>query len=274
MILALLWLMGSAELENGLKLHYQDEGTGEVIVLIGGLGSRLQIWEAVAQPLKNHYRVIRPDNRGIGKSGDLQGVYTTSTMAEDIAGLMRYLKVDRYHVVGISLGSFAAQALALQEPKAVASLTLIASSPGGSVHIPPDAEVMGFFQKMLTLPAETRARTGLKLALHPQFIANNPKAFEAFVQDSVQNPTPPAVSMRQAMAGLGFDHSEKAQAINQPTLLIHGENDRVVPPENGKNLAKLIPNSHLKMVASSGHLSIIDQPQTVVTFMLEFLGSL
>ena len=73
------------------------------------------------------------------------------------------------------------------------------------------------------------------------------------------------------MAGLMFDHSEKARKIAVPTLILHGENDRVVPPQNGQILHGLIPNSRWHRIGKSGHISIIDQPEATAYLMLNFL---
>ena len=160
--LLLLWL-GTAELTltNGLRMHYDDSGTGEAIVLISGLASRLQSWDAVTPMLAKHLRVIRPDNRGVGGSGDLDNGYGIEIMAKDVALLMEGLGIEHYHVAGISLGSFAAQSLALQYPDRVGRLILIASSAGGGAHVPPGPETLTFFQTFFNLPSEKKSRAGI-----------------------------------------------------------------------------------------------------------------
>ena len=275
MVLFFWLLMSYADvtLANGLRLHYEDEGKGEPLVLIGGLGSRLQAWDEVAPMLAKRFRVIRPDNRGIGGSGDLEGPYSVETMAQDVAGLMEALGLARYHVAGISLGSFAAQSLALQYPERVMRLVLIGSSPGGQAHVPPGPETLAFFQTMMTLPVEERARKGLALALHPDFVEAHPQSFEALVAASVNSQTPQAVIFRQAMAGMAFDHSLKAGEIAVPTLILHGDGDRVVPPANGENLHRLIPKSTWMLLEKAGHLCIVDQAAVVANAITGFLSA-
>jgi len=165
MLLALILWLGTAEvtLPNGLTTHYADSGKGEAIVLISGLASRLQSWDAVVPLLEPHFRVIRPDNRGVGDSGDLEGAYSVDTMAEDVALLMAALEIEHYNVAGLSLGSFAVQALALQHPDRVKHLILIGSSPGGTAHVPPEAEVLALFQTLFTVPAQDRPKQGQAL---------------------------------------------------------------------------------------------------------------
>jgi len=267
----LMVMAGDITLPSGLSMHYADEGKGQVVVLIGGLGSRLEVWDAVAQDLSTSFRVIRPDNRGIGGSGDLAGAYSVDVMADDVAQFMEALKIDRYHVVGISLGSFAAQSLALNHPDRVMRLALLASSPGGAVHVAPDAEVMGFFQTMMALQPEEKARQGLRLALHPDFVAEHPGRFEVMIADSVAHPVPAAVTFRQAMAGVSFDHSMKAGGITVPTLILHGKQDRVVPFANAEKLHALIADSSLVALPNAGHLCIVDQSQRVASELVRFL---
>jgi len=273
MLLALILWLGTAEvtLPNGLTTHYADSGKGEAIVLISGLASRLQSWDAVVPLLEPHFRVIRPDNRGVGDSGDLEGAYSVDTMAEDVALLMAALEIEHYNVAGLSLGSFAGQALALQHPDRVKHLILIGSSPGGTAHVPPDAEVLAFFQTFFTVPAQDRAKQGLTLSLHPDFIEKNPEIFQALVDSASASTIPAPVLMRQGMAGMSFNHAEAARQIAVPTLILHGDSDRIILPANGEKLHELIPGSQLYLIPDSGHISIIDQPQATATQIIQFI---
>lgn len=270
MLCLLMLFMAEITLDSGLQLHYQDEGRGAPVLLITGMGVRLNTWDAVAAGLDDHFRVIRLDNRGMGGSGDLAGPYTVATMAEDAADLMAALDIENYHLVGISLGSFAAQSLALQFPERVRSLTLIGSSLGGAVHVAPDAEVLAYFQSMLTLTAEQRAQQGLALSLHPKWMAEHADQLAEMQAAAAAYTPPPAVVMRQIMAAMAFDHSEKATEITVPTLVIHGAQDRVVPTANGQLVAETIPKAQLEIIANSGHLTIIDASDQVVALLKQF----
>ncbi|MDJ0839486.1 MAG: alpha/beta fold hydrolase [Acidobacteriota bacterium] len=258
-------------LENGLRLHYVKEGSGPPVVMITGLGARLQSWEPTSRLLKKSFTVIRLDNRGMGGSGDLQGPYSVDVMAEDAAGLMAGLGFDQYHVVGLSLGSFAAQSLALQHPDRVKKLVLLGSSAGGPGHVAPGTEVMTFWQTMATMAPLERARKGLALALHPDWVAANPEAFQKWAAFNAEGVAAPGAVQRQAFAGMAFNHSEKAAKIAVPTLILHGDRDLVVPTENGQKLHGLIPGSKLIILPDSGHMNVIDKPVETAAAITEFL---
>jgi 3-oxoadipate enol-lactonase len=100
---------------NGVDLNYRLEGDGaEAIVLINGLADDLETWaEQVPDFLAAGYRVLRFDNRGIGKSGRPKGPYTTAQMASDAKALVDHLGIRDFHLVGVSMGGMIAQEYAL-----------------------------------------------------------------------------------------------------------------------------------------------------------------
>jgi 3-oxoadipate enol-lactonase len=109
------------------RLRYLDEGVGLCVILIHGLAGDHSAWLAQVEALRNHYRVIAFDNRGAGKSTQLDEPVTTEDLAADTLSLMEYLKIERAHVVGRSMGGAVAQHMALQAPDRVLSLALCAS---------------------------------------------------------------------------------------------------------------------------------------------------
>ncbi|CAM2069827.1 Alpha/beta fold hydrolase [Sulfidibacter corallicola] len=252
-------------------LYAEASGSGEPLLLIGGLGNRLEVWHDIRPHLAKRFRVVVFDHRGLGRSPDREGPVTVATMAEDAAEVMARQGFERYHVAGISLGSFAAQALALAHPDRVRNLVLISSSMGGPTHVPPDAEVLQFFQTSATMPREEAVRKGLALALHPSFAEAAPERLAALVSRESSYTPPPAVIQRQVMAGLMFNHIDRVAQIAQPTLVIHGDGDRVVPPINGEKLAKALPKGRWLVLERGGHLCIIDQAEPLANAMITFL---
>ena len=111
---------------NGVKFNYKLEGEGaETIVLINGLADDLETWmEQMPDFLAAGYRVLRFDNRGIGKSGRPRGPYTTAQMAADAKALVDHLKIKSFHLVGVSMGGMIAQEYALAHGRDLRSLTL------------------------------------------------------------------------------------------------------------------------------------------------------
>ena len=89
---------------NGIKFCYEILGEGDPLILVHGFGSKKESWIAQFKPFSEHFKVIRFDNRGSGKSHRPKEIYTMEVFADDIAGLMDYLKIDKAHIIGWSLG--------------------------------------------------------------------------------------------------------------------------------------------------------------------------
>src|SRR5205809_7891619 len=109
---------------NGIRMFYEETGGGEPLILIMGFGGDHLAWAFQVRALAEHYRVVTFDNRGAGQSDAPEPPYTIRTMADDTAGLIAALGIERAHVVGVSMGGMIAQELALAYPGRVRSLHL------------------------------------------------------------------------------------------------------------------------------------------------------
>ena len=89
---------------NGVNINYKVEGKGKPLILIQGFSGRGSEWKYQTSALKKQLQVITFDNRGVGKSDKPQGPYTSKMMAEDVIGLMDYLKIKKAHIVGMPMG--------------------------------------------------------------------------------------------------------------------------------------------------------------------------
>src|SRR2546426_8302296 len=108
-----------------LELFNTADGAGEPVLLVMGLGGELHAWDLVRRELVRRYRLVLVDNRDAGASDEAHGPYGTGDMAADTLGLIDHLGIERFHVVGASMGGAIAQHLALLAPTRVATLTLI-----------------------------------------------------------------------------------------------------------------------------------------------------
>src|SRR5262249_60651597 len=107
---------------NGIRMFYEETGGGEPLILIMGFGGDHLAWAFQVRALAEHYRVVTFDNRGAGQSDAPEPAYTIRTMADDTAGLMAGLGIERPHVVGVSMGGVDVQEEAPAVPAARASL--------------------------------------------------------------------------------------------------------------------------------------------------------
>lgn len=114
---------------SGRRLHYLDQGEGEPLLLLHGLGSCALDWQPQLEHLKRNYRVIAPDLRGHGENEPVREPFGMSDMAEDSAALLQELNISRCTVLGFSLGGMVAFELALHLPKVVQALIIVNSGP-------------------------------------------------------------------------------------------------------------------------------------------------
>ena len=120
---------------DSIELYYEEHGSGDPLLLIMGLAADSTAWMFQMPDFAKHYRTIVFDNRGVGRSSKPPGPYSIHQMADDAAGLLEQLEIERAHVVGVSMGGMIAQELALRHPERVRGLVLACTYPE------PDAEV-------------------------------------------------------------------------------------------------------------------------------------
>ncbi len=273
---------------NGITIEYEEQGSGEPLLLIMGLGGQLIDWPQgfVDQIADQGFRVIRFDNRDSGLSTEftgtppttgqlakamvlkklLQAEYLISDFADDSAGLLDALDIDSAHVVGVSMGGMIAQAMAIEHPDRVRSLTSIMSSTGSRRVGQPTAKLI---RKTARRPIPTR-ETAVEGALEtfrevcgPTF---DPEEFRAMAQASIDRSFRPAGTARQTAAIMASnDRTLGLERLRVPTLVIHGMLDRLVRPSGGIATAKAVPGSRLLMFNDMAH----DLPSTRWTEMAE-----
>ena len=122
-----------------INMYYEVHGKGEPLVMIRGLGGSLDVFHLMIPIYSPEYRMILFDNRGAGKTDAPDIPYTTSMMADDLAGLLTALHIDSAHIWGASMGGMIAQHLALRYPDKVKSLVLICTYCGGPYSTIPNS---------------------------------------------------------------------------------------------------------------------------------------
>ena len=244
------------------------------LLLIGGLGSQLLSWdEEFCEQLRDRgFYVIRYDNRDAGLStkmedagepdllaafgGDANPAYHLDDLAADAAGLLTALRIPAAHVVGVSMGGFIAQLVAINHPDRVLSLTSIMSGPGGDDAVAPLPEGADVLTRIPPPTREGRIEHGVwirKTLKGP----GDPfdEAMEARqVERAYDRSYYPVGTGRQLVAILAArSRIEKLSRIKVPTLVIHGTDDVLVPVENGRRVANAIPGARLLEFEHMGH---------------------
>ena len=226
--------------------------------------------EDLITPLSRYFQVITFDNRGTGKSDKPNAVYTIRMMADDAAGLLRYLGIQRANVFGVSMGGMIAQELALHHPKQVDRLVLGCTTCGG-----PQAGIapVAVLEKLLTppdTPREEAIRRQWPVMFSPRFVQDNPTFLDQMTARSLAYPTPLYSSVRQMMAIQSFNTYGRLGQIIAPTLVVTGEEDIIVPPANSHLLVNRIPGAILEMLPDVGHGFFWEQPQAIVELLSDF----
>jgi len=252
---------------SGITLHYLDEGRGDPIVFLHGMGSCGEDWVLQTREFAEEYRVIAPDLRGHGRSDKPPGPYSMALFAADVAALLDTLSIDRAHIVGLSLGGLVAQRLAINFPDRVRSLTLtntFARLISGnlielarllrrgliSLLLPLDRSAEYVAAGLFPLPHQVEIRR-----LTAQRIAGNDwTAYRATI-----------AAIRR------FDSRRDLSRIDSPTLVVTGDRDRTVPRARQRELARGIRGAQWEIVRNSGHATPIDQPDVYNELLAVFL---
>jgi 3-oxoadipate enol-lactonase len=258
---------------NGIRMHYEMVGNGDVVLLVAGLSMPGAMWAPQVKALAPHFRVITFDNRGVGET-DLppEPVYTMAQLADDAAALVRQLKITRVHVVGISMGGTIAQELALRHPQLVRSLVLV------STWAKADARFIQVIESWTSLasrvPIEERYRhVFFPWVFSPAFFERKDNVETAF-RGALAYPhqTKAEAIERQARGIVAWNGTRvpRLGAIKTPTLIVAGTDDILTPPEFARALAKLIRRARLTLVPG-GHSLILEQTETFNRALLRFL---
>ena len=258
--------MTSVSTENA-TIDYEVQGAGPSLVLINGMGfGRWGFFKQVPD-LSRRFATITFDAReGRDPDGVIEG------LASDVADLLAHLGVNRAHVLGTSLGGFVAQELALVRPDLVARLVLVSTGHGGRGSERMSLGAMGEMFGLGALSQKQAARRGLEAATSKRYRAENPQEFERIVEKRLSDSPSVASYYGQALAGSRFDDSAEVGRIGSPTLVIHGAEDRYVPPSNARALAEAIPNARLRILEGAGHLVFVERAAEVNREVITFLS--
>jgi 3-oxoadipate enol-lactonase len=254
---------------EGVNIYWDAQGDGAPLLLIMGLGWPASSWHRTRPALNEHYRTIAFDNRGVGQSGAPPGPYSMAQMAADAAAVLKAAGVNTAHILGVSMGGMIAQEFALQYPQKVRSLMLGCTMAGGPHAVQAPSEVIDVLMSRGIDPEAFAA------AINP-FIydAKTPRARmdEDLAARRKWFPTPEGY-FAQLQAIIGWEAYSRISQITAPTLVLHGENDRLVPPDNAKLIAEEIPGAKLVMIPNASHVISTDQPEATHAAILEFLAA-
>lgn len=268
-----------------VELYYEEHGNGIPLLCIMGFATDSNGWLLQVPAFAERYRTIVFDNRGVGRSAKPTGPYTIHEMADDAAGLLDHLDIDRAHVLGLSMGGMIAQELVLRHPHRVSGLVLAATFPEPDVATEEQRKIL--FTQMggsITEAGEMRIdftamhpmlffQNMLPLVFSPAFIQNElPKLLQLF-SGSLQFGFSIEAIMGQMQAIMAHKATDRLAQIKAPTLVLTGDADRLISPANSDVLAERIPGSTLARLPGGTHGFNFEMPDAFNRAVLDFLAT-
>lgn len=253
---------------NDVLLHYRLQGPAgaPVLALSNSLGTDARIWDAVIALLEGRYRILSYDKRGHGLSDAPGGDYKIDDHVDDLAGLLDHLGMDRLALAGISVGGLIGQSFALRYPERLAALVLCDTAP----KVGDDAMWNGRMEAV--------RRDGMASIAGAVMVRWFTEAFRRDRADELagwQNmfermPVPGYVGTCAALRDA--DLRDAIGAIAVPTLVVVGDQDLSTPVDLVRDAAARILGAHFEVIAGSGHIPSIEQPQALAALMTRFLS--
>jgi pimeloyl-ACP methyl ester carboxylesterase len=254
---------------EGATLYWEAHGEGPPVLLIMGLTFTHQMWYRITPLLKQRSRIVMFDNRGVGRTGVPPGPYSIRLMSRDALAVLKAAGETSAHVIGASMGGMIAQELALQSPASVRSLLLASTS------------YAGILARWPRVPLRRRA----------ELLEAYPKLRERMLADMLYARTTPRHRIEEDWAVqrecggrtfqggwyqfsgiLPWSSYRRLPLIKVPTLVVHGDSDRLIPPGNGRTVAQRIPGARFVLLPDAGHILTTDQPEACETLLDEFLA--
>jgi 3-oxoadipate enol-lactonase len=247
------------------------DAPGEPVLMIMGLAASSRMWFRLVPWISQRHRAVLIDNRGTGSSPPVRSKLTMASLARDALEALDEAGVESAHVIGASMGGMIAQHIALDHRDRVRSLVLACTTPGGGRGVPP--------WRMLAASA-LRPLVGSRRAfpiVAPLLYAaktreQRPERLREDLECRIADDTSIRTVSAQMSAIAGHDTRDRlAELAGLPTLVLHGLDDALIPPDRGRDLAELIPGAQLELIAECGHILGTDAEEQTAAAILAHL---
>lgn len=256
---------------NGVLIHVRERGVGHAglpaLVFLHYWGGSSRTWDEVIAALPDGYRTIAPDHRGWGDSDKPATNYGLDDLADDAQRVVERLDLQRFVLIGHSMGGKVAQLLAARRPQGLAGLVLVAPSPPVPLNLPPDA--LAAMESAYVSQASVEAAIDGMLSAKRLAAASRQRVIEDSLRGS---PEAKAAWPRYASQE---DISREVASIEVPTTVISGELDRVDSVATLRDeLLPRIPQARMHVLPETGHLSPLESPDQVAALIHAFIGNI
>jgi pimeloyl-ACP methyl ester carboxylesterase len=254
---------------NGL-ISGIEHGDGPPAVLLAGLGSTTRIWGEFPSVFGRRFRVIAVDNRGVGGSRDGRP-FSFGAMAEDLITVLDKRGIDRAALLGASMGGVTALHTALAFPDRISRLVIVSAAARLSTH---GRRVLETLHDLLLYAPPERSGTALMtLAFAPQFHERH----AAFVKETEALWGPaeediPGILQQLEHLRCGWDLRDRLMRISAPALILAGDRDPIVSPEDTAEIAAGLPEGQLIEVPGAAHSVLAEGGTMVLKAVTDFLS--
>lgn len=255
---------------DGATTYYETTGAGPALILGHSLLCDVEMWRDVAPALAARYRVINVEARGHRRS-TAPRPFTLEDLAADWEAILDREQVDRAFVVGLSMGGMTGMRLALRAPSRVAGLVLIDSNgdPEERGKRAQYAVMAGIYRRFgLVRPL---ARRTASIMLGKTSLRQRPELFDLLLETVSRHDRAQVPHAMRAVFRRG-PILDRLAAINCPTLVLVGDEDRATPVAKSRHLADAIRGARLEIIERAGHLSALEIPEVITARVLAFLG--
>ncbi len=257
---------------NGIRIHYEINGSGPPLLLISGLGQNSNVWALIVTLLHDTFTCITFDNRGSGRSAVPPGPYTIDQMGDDAAALIDHLKIGPVSAVGWSLGGSVLQSMLIRHREKLTRAVLLSAFPSYSElqhhwldalvalqHSGVEALALGVFRTAWVFT--------------PRWLSNHSAAV-ATARVALSDPYPTTIAGFEAQAhGLRrYDSRPALSSVTTPTMVLVGAEDILTPVEQSAEIARLIPGARLQVLPRGGHGMALEYTSDTVRAIKSFLS--
>ena len=256
---------------NGQELYYEVHGEGDPLVCVQGLAADTLAWLPQVPAFSARHRTAIFDNRDVGQSSMAEGPYEIRDMAADALALADALELDRFHLLGVSMGGAIAQEMALAAPERMKSLTLAMSFAGSGGYGRRLSEAWGGRVQRMT--SEQRVDELLLLTMSEQWFEDaGTVEWLRGVMLNHPHPQPPEAFARQIDAAGRFDSRDRIGTLTMPVHVIGAERDILVPVWKSEELAGLIPGSKYTVLKGAPHGISLERAEEFNGAVLGFIA--
>jgi pimeloyl-ACP methyl ester carboxylesterase len=259
------------------EVYWRAAGRGHPLVLLNGWSASGLAWpRIIVRELERGFRLVRIDNRGSGFSRFAPTPFTIADLADDVAAVLDAEALESAFVVGVSMGGMIAQEFAIRHPARADGLLLVSTRPPAPAYRAPRAgdglwDMLRPVRRGETLDAYlTRLWAG---AAAEGFGEREPESISELVEQIATRPTSRGNLLHQLRAVSGWGHAERLRLIDAPTIVLHGAQDRLMPAENGRRIAQLIPGARHVELDGVGHLPPLEAPTRLRELIFELAAT-